>query len=67
MQPGGPAAQAGIEVGDIITKIDGQAATSNSQIESLTLTRKAGDTVAVEYSRAGHTAEATITLGAAPG
>jgi putative serine protease PepD len=65
--PGGPSAQAGIEVGDIITKIDGQAATSNSQIESLTLTRKAGDTVAVSYSRGGHTAEATITLGAQPG
>jgi putative serine protease PepD len=67
VQPGGPSAQAGIDVGDIITKIDGHAATSNSQIESLTLTRKAGDTVAVEYSRAGHTAAATITLAAQPG
>lgn len=67
VQPGGPSAQAGLEIGDIITKIAGQAATSNAQLESLTLTRKAGDAVAIEYSRAGQTTETTITLGARPG
>jgi putative serine protease PepD len=67
VQPGGPSAQAGLQVGDIITSIDGQAATSSVQLESLTLTRKAGDTVPVEYVRSGKTTQTTITLGASPG
>jgi putative serine protease PepD len=67
VQPGGPSAHAGLEVGDIITKIDGQAASSNAQIESLTLTRKAGDTVAIEYTRSGQTRNTTVTLAASSG
>ena len=62
---GGPAADAGLRQGDVITEIDGQAATSLLQLESLSLTRKPGDTVHVAYWRNGHTGEATITLGAA--
>jgi putative serine protease PepD len=65
--PNGPAAQAGLEAGDIITSIDGTAATSNDQLESLSLSRKAGDTVTIEYVRAEQTTKATITLGARPG
>ena len=64
--PGGPSAEAGLEVGDVITSIDGQAATSSVQLESLTLTRKAGDTVSIEYVRSGKP-KTTITLGARPG
>jgi putative serine protease PepD len=52
--------------GDVITEIDGQAATSNTQLESLTLTKSPGDTVAVTYLRDGQTATATITLGESP-
>ena len=65
--PGGPAASAGLQPGDVITKIDGEAATSSVQLETLTLTKKPGDTVAIEHWRAGHTATATVTLGTAPG
>jgi len=65
--PSGPAAQAGLEVGDVITTIDGEAATSNDQLESLSLSRKAGDTVTISYARSGQTTKTTITLGSRPG
>jgi putative serine protease PepD len=64
--PGGPAATAGLRPDDVITKIDGQPATSNIQLQELTLTKKPGDTVSIEYSRAGHSATATVTLAAQP-
>ena len=64
VEPGGPSAQAGLQVGDVITKIDGDDATSATQLESLTLTKKPGETVTVTYVRGGQTSDATITLGA---
>jgi putative serine protease PepD len=64
LTPGGPAAQAGLQVGDVIVTIAGTPATSNSQFERLSLTRKAGDSVDVEYVRNGQKQQATITLGA---
>jgi putative serine protease PepD len=64
--PGGPAAQAGLRQGDIITKINGEAATDPVQLQELTLTKKPGDTVQLEYWRNGTTATATVTLGTQP-
>jgi putative serine protease PepD len=64
--PGGPAAQAGLREGDVITKINGQPATSTVQLQELTLTKKPGDTVELEYWRSGQTATATVTLGTQP-
>jgi putative serine protease PepD len=64
--PGGPAARAGLARGDVITKIDGEAATSNLQLEKLTLTKRAGDVVAVTYTRSGQSTQANITLGTQP-
>lgn len=63
---GGPAAQAGLSASDVITTIDGEPATTNLQLEELSLTKKAGDQVAIGYSRNGHAATTTITLGAQP-
>jgi len=63
---GGPAEQAGLHAGDVITKIDGQPATSNIQLQELTLTKKPGDTVSIAYTRDGQSATATITLAAQP-
>ncbi len=54
---------AGLQVGDVITSVNGHPATSNSQFEQISLTSKAGDTVAVEYTRAGQQHQTTITLG----
>src|SRR5499427_8999821 len=64
--PGGPAASAGLRPEDVITKIDGEPATSNIQLQELTLTKKPGDTVSIEYTRDGQSATATVTLAAQP-
>jgi putative serine protease PepD len=63
---GGPAAQAGLRPDDVITSIDGEPATSNIQLQELTLTKKPGDTVSIVYARAGHSATTKVTLGAQP-
>jgi putative serine protease PepD len=64
--PGGPAATAGLQAGDVITSINGQPATSNIQLEELMLTKKPGDTVDLEVSRDGHSSKVTVTLAAQP-
>jgi putative serine protease PepD len=63
---GGPAAKAGLQAGDVITTVAGQAATSNVQLQELTLTKKPGDTVDIGYVRNGKSAQATVTLTAQP-
>jgi putative serine protease PepD len=63
---GGPSATAGLRSGDVITKINGEPATSNIQLQELTLTKKPGDTVPIDYSRNGTSASTTVTLGAQP-
>jgi putative serine protease PepD len=50
----------------VITKIDGDPATSNVQLQELTLTKKPGDTVSIGYSRDGKAATTTVTLAAQP-
>ena len=50
----------------MITSIDGEPATSNIQLQELTLTKKPGDTVSIGYARAGQSAKTTVTLGAQP-
>jgi putative serine protease PepD len=64
--PGGPAANAGLQQGDIITKINGKPATDPSQIQAITLTDRPGDKVSIDYLRNGQTVTTTVTLGAQP-
>jgi putative serine protease PepD len=64
--PGGPADTAGIQAGDIITKINGKAARSAEQLQELSLTKRARDTVKLSFQRSGTTHTATVTLAAAP-
>jgi putative serine protease PepD len=64
--PGGSSASAGIRPGDVITKLDGQAATSAEQLQALTLTRRPGDTVHVNFVRDGSEHEVDVRLGAQP-
>jgi putative serine protease PepD len=62
--PGGPAATAGLQTGDIIKTIDGSPAVSTDQLMALTLSKRAGDRVEIGYERDGSQATATITLAA---
>ncbi len=64
--PGGPADKAGLQEGDIITELDGKPATGPSQLQALTLTHRAGDTVSVTYERNGQSHNTTIVLGSQP-
>jgi putative serine protease PepD len=63
---GGPSARAGIRSGDVITAIEGNPATSNVQLQELTLTKKPGDSVSIEYWRDGRSYETTVTLAPQP-
>jgi putative serine protease PepD len=63
---GGPSAQAGLREGDVITKVDGKAATSNVQLQELTITKSPGDKVSVDYDRNGKPGSTTVTLGTQP-
>jgi putative serine protease PepD len=64
--PGGPAAKAGLQAGDVITTIAGEQATSNVQLQEQTLTKNPGDTVEIGYLRGGKQQTATVTLAAQP-
>ena len=63
---GAPADKAGLQAGDVITSIDGKPATSNIQLQEVTLTKNPGETVDLEYLRNGRTDKTTVTLGAQP-
>jgi putative serine protease PepD len=53
VSPGGPAEQAGIAPGDIVTEIDGDPARNVDALLRASLTREAGDEVSVTYLRGG--------------
>ncbi|MEO6999647.1 MAG: trypsin-like peptidase domain-containing protein [Terracoccus sp.] len=58
---GGPATAAGLQVGDVITSLDGQPASSTSA-SRLVLTSKVGAAVKIEYLRGEQQKQATTTL-----
>ncbi|WP_162940040.1 S1C family serine protease [Gryllotalpicola protaetiae] len=59
----GPAEAAGLQVGDIITHVQGHRATDLSSISALVSTAQPGDRVSVTYVRDGSSHDTTITLG----
>ena len=64
--PGGPAAGAGLQEGDIITEVNGKPATDPNQLQAIAITDRAGDTVSVTYERDGQSHDTTVTLGTQP-
>jgi len=57
-----PAAKAGIEVGDIITRSDGEQVESVSELTRMVRAKKAGDSVKIEVSRNRATKTLTATV-----
>jgi S1-C subfamily serine protease len=66
VQTGGPAEGAGLQKGDVITKVDGQEIKTMEDITDLLFDRKPGDTIKVTYVRGEETRETDLTLGTRP-
>jgi putative serine protease PepD len=61
-----PAAKAGLEQGDIITKVDDTEITSGSDLTSAIRSHEPGDKVTITYTRDGDEKTAEVTLGELP-
>jgi putative serine protease PepD len=64
VDPGGPAASAGLAVGDLIVEIEGEPAVSSEQLVLASLRHRPGDVVEITYRRDGAERTAKVTLGA---
>jgi 2-alkenal reductase len=66
--PGGPADQAGIQIGDVITMVDGQNIDQDNPLRTVLFQYAPGDTVSVEIFRteSGETLTLDVTLGERP-
>jgi S1-C subfamily serine protease len=65
---GTPAQKAGLAAGDVITSINGQAATTGSDLQAILLTLKPGDTIHLNYLNVNgtpHTVKVTLASGPA--
>jgi S1-C subfamily serine protease len=63
VQPGGPAQQAGLKAGDVITQLDDQKLGDQNALPQVLRTRfRAGQKVAVSYSRGSSTGQVQLTL-----
>lgn len=63
VEQGGPAAQAGILIGDIIVSFEGQTISDTNEIQSLLTSDKVGQPVALQVIRAGALTAVTVTVG----
>jgi membrane-associated protease RseP (regulator of RpoE activity) len=62
VEAGSPAARAGIEVGDVITGIEGKSVTSTREVLRTIRGKKGGETVEVELVRGRSPRKVTVTL-----
>lgn len=62
VESGGPAAAAGLRVGDVVTAVNGHAATNIDVLTAIQVTSDAGDEVKVDYVRGGTQHSTTLTL-----
>ncbi|MFE5186610.1 S1C family serine protease [Streptomyces sp. NPDC056628] len=67
VEPGGPAAKAGLKPGDVITKLDATVIDSGPTLIGEIWTHKPGDKVTITYERDGRTRTVDLTLGARTG
>jgi serine protease Do len=64
VQPEGPADQAGLKAGDVITVVDSTLIESSYRLTVVVLAHKPGDKVKVRYYRGAKKFDVTVTLGA---
>jgi len=64
--PGSPAAQAGLQPDDVITRIGEQAIESNASVQSAVRAHKPTDKVEIRWTHGSETRSATVTLGTRP-
>ena len=64
--PGSPAEAAGLQGGDIITAIDGEQITAETELSMLILTREPGNTITLRVLRGNSVSEVEVTLGELP-
>lgn len=63
MTPGGAAEEAGFEVGDVVTAIDGIPVDSGTSLSALVRMQAGGSEVTLTYTRGGVVSEIDVTLG----
>jgi len=63
---GGPAAQAGLQAGDVITAVDGTALDATHPLDMVMSQHAPGDTVTLDVLRGGQTIQVQVTLGTRP-
>jgi putative serine protease PepD len=67
VEPGGPAAAAGLRPGDTISRIDDKRVTTMEELIVLIRTHRPGDEVVLDYTRGSAQRSATVTLGGKEG
>ena len=63
VQPGGPADQAGLKPGDIITSVDGRAIKNGDDLVNNIASRQPGSTARIGFLRNGKHEDTTVTVG----
>ena len=63
VQDGSPAADAGLEAGDVVTAIDDRSVTSSTELTAAVRSRTPGDTVTLTVQRGGQSQSIEVTLG----
>jgi serine protease Do len=66
LQPDGPAAKAGLEVNDVVTKVGGKAVGNHEQLREAVAGHQPGQELDVDYIHRGEAKTARIALGSAP-
>ena len=63
---GSPAVAAGLEVGDVVTAVDGDAVSAPQGLQTAIDSKQPGDRVIVDYLRNGAHRTVTVTLATRP-
>jgi putative serine protease PepD len=67
VQPGSPAANAGLQQGDVIRSVDGTQIVKSDDVAAAIASRKPGDQLQLGIVRGGKSETVTVTLGQQPG